>query len=190
MARQSDQSECKLFALPPELRNAIYELAFTVHMEEPIELLSAIPPSNSFILTCRQIRDEAAGIYREACRSFWTTGHFVLTLDQDGKLVTASTIVHSATRDWEQMRNIVIIHENCTFHYMTEHGLWDCRSRVERLSFQSTFMSMAIPKKADATSISPNARLEFALYDTPGEAVLATGGHKAQMVNQIRTFIG
>ncbi|KAK5732836.1 hypothetical protein LTR17_010254 [Elasticomyces elasticus] len=186
MAKQSDQTECKLFTLPPELRNEIYELAFSIDSDKPIALLLAVPPSNSFILTCRQVRDEAAGIYREAYQAFWTKGHFVLTLarrDEDELLVIASIIIRSATQDWEQMRSIMISYKSHTFHYLPEHRLWEYRSAGPK-----RFGSMVIPENADATSILPDMRLSYKSHRTLDEALLAAKGRRGPMVNQLRTF--
>ena len=58
-------------ALPAEIRNEIYGLAFTDNAVEPINLCHAYPPSKALLLTCHQINNEAAGIYRDANKSYW-----------------------------------------------------------------------------------------------------------------------
>ncbi|KAK5678614.1 hypothetical protein LTS10_009058 [Elasticomyces elasticus] len=196
MIKTSDQSQCRLFTLPAELRNGIYELAFTVDMEEPIELLSAVPPANSLILTCRRVYDEAAGIYRGAYRAFWTVGHFRLTDDNDGRPVEAHTIVRSATRDWDRMCNIVVDCHDCTFNYLSEHGLWKYRSKQPEgglhgmvVPYNASFGKMVLPENADATSLRPYVRLEYHYRDTLGEALKAAmKGRRGPMINQLCTL--
>ncbi|KAK1059684.1 hypothetical protein LTR74_012415 [Friedmanniomyces endolithicus] len=65
------------FTIPPELRNHIHGMVFEFPAGE-INLLEADPPSKSILLACRQIHDEATGLYKSAYRSYWTTSHFEL----------------------------------------------------------------------------------------------------------------
>ena len=65
-----------LQTLPAELRNHIYELAFTSDQEEPIHLCKAAPPSEALQLTCHQVYNEASQIYRAAYRQYWSSSHF------------------------------------------------------------------------------------------------------------------
>ncbi|KAK4895327.1 hypothetical protein LTR27_006670 [Elasticomyces elasticus] len=184
-AKALDQSRRRLFTLPAELRNEIYELAFTMELDKQIELFSAVPPSNSLILTCRQVCDEAAGIYRQAYRAFWTMGHFMLTVSKR-ELVTASNFIQAATRDWEQMRNIMVRSNIFAYHYMPEHGVWECRSECPTAR---RFGTMVVPKHTDATSMLPNKRLRYKAHGTLDEALLKAEGRRGRMVNQLRTFV-
>ncbi|KAK5719257.1 hypothetical protein LTR15_007780 [Elasticomyces elasticus] len=185
MAKTSNQSQCGLFTLPAELRNGIYELAFSSEdSDKPIELLSAVPPSNNLVLTCHQVCDEAAGIYREAYRAFWTMSHFKLSLNDDGRPVAAHSIVRSATRDWEQMRNIVVHCLSCTFHYVPEHSLWEYRSWATK-----RYTSLVIPENTDSTSMLLDTRLHYRSHDTLDEALLKAKGRRGRMVNQLHTLL-
>ena len=82
MASQTDTMDnvCHFLRLSPELRNSIYELAFT-GTDIPnvgINLLEASAPSNSLLLTCQEIYYEARGIYKHAYRDYWRLNAFVI----------------------------------------------------------------------------------------------------------------
>ena len=58
-----------LLKLAAELRNTIYELAFTPDHDDDsigVELVEATGPSKALLLTCREIYDEARGIHKQA----------------------------------------------------------------------------------------------------------------------------
>ncbi|KAK0272980.1 hypothetical protein LTR91_003141 [Friedmanniomyces endolithicus] len=74
---QDDSRTPKLFAIPPEVRNKIYELAFEGPSGE-IDLLEARPPSKSLLRACRQMHEEAKGLHKSAHQRFWSTSRFVL----------------------------------------------------------------------------------------------------------------
>lgn len=54
-----DPTQVPLLALPPELGNAVYELAFDGAVLEVYQPLT----SPSLLLTCKQINDEALSIF-------------------------------------------------------------------------------------------------------------------------------
>ena len=70
-----------LQTLPAELRNKIYELAFTCDTEEDetTDLCTAQPPNKALTLVSRQLYNEASGIYRDNYRRFWTESNFTIT---------------------------------------------------------------------------------------------------------------
>ncbi|CAK1356834.1 unnamed protein product [Cercospora beticola] len=79
------ESECLfLDMLPAEMRNNIYELVYANDTSEDneIDLLNAEPPSNALILACREIHDEATGIYKSSYREFWSQSTFSLPYPQ------------------------------------------------------------------------------------------------------------
>ena len=77
-ARTQGDEECRLRALPAELRNAIYELSFTTNDDNDVDLFKAAPPSKSLLLTCHEIYREARLICREAYRQYWTDTDFAI----------------------------------------------------------------------------------------------------------------
>ncbi|PPJ51648.1 hypothetical protein CBER1_08825 [Cercospora berteroae] len=99
-APSASQNDCLfLNKLPAELRNEIYELAFTSHDDEveidlsdfdpprnsllstkgEVDLSKAEPPNISLLSTCRQIQSEATQLYQRANHQYWTDTHFVVT---------------------------------------------------------------------------------------------------------------
>ncbi|KAK5678615.1 hypothetical protein LTS10_009059 [Elasticomyces elasticus] len=133
MPETSDQSGCRLFGLPAELRILIYELAFT-SASEPIKLLDAAPPSKALILTCRQAYNEAAALHRAACLSFWPNSEFVTVMDTEARLVdgrTGTCVARSARPEWEKIRHLTIRFERFSsrwsLHQIPEHKIWERR---------------------------------------------------------------
>ncbi|KAK5121280.1 hypothetical protein LTR85_005446 [Meristemomyces frigidus] len=82
-AGSAPTGECLLLKLPPELRNLIYELAFTTAADagEPINIINGRHPSPSLVLTCSQMYSEALGIYKQLWTRYWATSKFVLDAD-------------------------------------------------------------------------------------------------------------
>ena len=87
------QTDCPIFSFARELRDMIYVYAFTPNLQAPnegnpptVELgdLATTVSSSAFLLTCRQVEQEAAAIFRAAQRSFWKDGTvFSLDLSDD-----------------------------------------------------------------------------------------------------------
>lgn len=77
-------SSCLLTELSAEMRNHIYELAFTPDTDsaQQIAIEATSPPSKALLLTCKQINSEARGLYKSAYRSYWTDVHFTLDLEK------------------------------------------------------------------------------------------------------------
>lgn len=96
-AKRSD-----LLALPAELRNTIYELAFTTDYDdgETIDLLTAKFP-NEGLLICHQIYNEACQIYKAKRRTFWATSSLVLDLQRT--LISKSIFALLNTSDVEHI---------------------------------------------------------------------------------------
>ncbi|CAK1356838.1 hypothetical protein CB0940_11968 [Cercospora beticola] len=98
-ALSASQNDCLVLnKLPAELRNEIYELAFTVDDDEveidlsdfgpprspplltkgEVELSKARPPNNALLSTCHQIQSEATQLYKRASHKYWTDTHFFI----------------------------------------------------------------------------------------------------------------
>lgn len=75
---------CRLLSLAPELRNEIYELAFTCN-DAKIDLPTAAPPSSALLRCCRQIHCEAEQIFQDSVRQYYTKGHFRLLFEHKGE---------------------------------------------------------------------------------------------------------
>ena len=74
-------AQTTLQTLPAELRNRIYELAFTcdTQEDETTDLCTACPPNKALTLVSRQLYNEASGIYRDSYRRFWAESDFTIT---------------------------------------------------------------------------------------------------------------
>ena len=71
---------CPLLELAAELRNSIYELAFTLDDDNGIGVLleDAAGPSKALLLTCRQIYSEARIIHKQAYQCYWRQTLFIV----------------------------------------------------------------------------------------------------------------
>ena len=71
------QQPCHLLALPPELRNNIYEAIFSSNHPTldilDIGLASVYAPNPAITTTCAQIQHETRGLFQRALALFWHT---------------------------------------------------------------------------------------------------------------------
>ena len=86
------QTQSPIFSLARQLRDMIYVYAFTSNLNAPTNgspptvELGALPiaaPSSGFLLTCRQVEDEATAFHRAAQRSFCKDNVFSIDLSDD-----------------------------------------------------------------------------------------------------------
>ena len=79
---QKTTATSRLLSLPSELRNRIWELAFTPNIKTMqdgmLDLVTAKKPKPTLLLTCKQIYTEAYKLYTEARESFWTSTSFYI----------------------------------------------------------------------------------------------------------------
>jgi hypothetical protein len=115
------QQNCKLLALPAELRNCIWTLSFT-HDESPINLFTALTtkgPSGNLLITCHQIHDEAVKIYKQARMDYWSTGRFELHFD------TSKDRIACVSDARLKQINHLTIHGRIESYIFTS-GAWSC----------------------------------------------------------------
>ncbi|KAK5737829.1 hypothetical protein LTR17_006477 [Elasticomyces elasticus] len=76
----ANQGEAGLLTIPPELRNAIYELIYDSPTPTgSVQLLEASSPSEAILLVCKQIFDEAKELYKDRCQQYWRNTHFTFS---------------------------------------------------------------------------------------------------------------
>ncbi|KAK4950884.1 hypothetical protein LTR10_010877 [Elasticomyces elasticus] len=187
MAETSDQSGCRLFGLPAELRLYIYGLAFT-SASSPIKLLDAAPPSRALILTCRQAYNEAAALHRAACLSFWPDSQFETVLDTEARLVdggTGACVARSARPEWEKIRHLTIRFERFSsrwsLHQIPGHKICERRfDGVPRHGFSCLVPNTVV-----------NGKPGYVEYDTLHEAKIRLSGHGGYTIAEhILRFVG
>ena len=75
---------CRLLALPPELRNSIYEFTFALDSERDLFTANCrLATAAALLHTCHQIQTEATSIYEEACDRSLKSTHFVIDIGSD-----------------------------------------------------------------------------------------------------------
>ncbi|KAK4890141.1 hypothetical protein LTR27_011133 [Elasticomyces elasticus] len=67
----------RFLQLPPELRNAVYELVFDFQPSH-VDLLEASPPSKAFLQACHQTYAEAKVFYNIQFRRYWSETDFAI----------------------------------------------------------------------------------------------------------------
>ena len=131
--RVTDVACSSLLALPAELREHVYHLAFSPSSrpEEPISLLHAQPPKKYLLLVCKQICREASAIYRTAYRQYWLDSTFALEHRQT-EYQSVNTLRSHLLLDHIPLSRIkhlrVITSDSHTWHLVHRGGAW----RVER----------------------------------------------------------
>lgn len=113
--------------MPAELRNEIYELAFS-RDEDPsqeVQLFDASPPRKGLLLSCHQIYNESKDYYIQAYQKYWRTSKFTVL----AKHANAEQIEQAHFKK-EDVNNINTLHLNiesennprsrscpCAYHY-------------------------------------------------------------------------
>ena len=115
---------CRLLNLPPELRNDIYELAFTFSCESHVDVPQPMLPSKALLLTCRQIYREAADLYKASFRHFWTTSKFVV--EDATRALALDHVSQLNERNIEHVKDIVV-YSGEDISLTLQNGIWtDC----------------------------------------------------------------
>ncbi|KAK5737837.1 hypothetical protein LTR17_006485 [Elasticomyces elasticus] len=73
-------SPSRLLALPPEIRNVIWDLAFGGFIpRQAVYPANAVPPRKALLLSNRQIFNEAKGLYSARYLEYWKLTRFSIT---------------------------------------------------------------------------------------------------------------
>jgi hypothetical protein len=72
----TDEKQGPLLALPPELRNDIYELVFSDLVIDFTQTNTTTATSTSLLRTCTQIRNEALNIFYHKT-TFWAQSSYI-----------------------------------------------------------------------------------------------------------------
>ncbi|KAK4631801.1 hypothetical protein CLAFUW4_03448 [Fulvia fulva] len=105
-------SSSRLLQPPAELRNSIYQLCVAQRQTDPVDLRHATPPSKAFLLTCRQIHEEAQGLYRSAYRNYWRTLRFIIECGHNTHAKLDKTLISRIpTIDLEHIQHLTITQE-------------------------------------------------------------------------------
>ncbi|KAK5678575.1 hypothetical protein LTS10_009019 [Elasticomyces elasticus] len=92
-----------LLAIPPEIRNFIYELVFSIHRRGLVDLLDSAPPSKSILFTCREIYTEAAKMHKHAYQDYWRNTPFSLATK---RLPPSSWDVNFSLQELSKVRHL------------------------------------------------------------------------------------
>ncbi|KAK5121166.1 hypothetical protein LTR85_005650 [Meristemomyces frigidus] len=105
----TDDIPCRLLNRPAELRNRIYELAFTTDIDTGvgIALGTAAGPSKALVITCRQIYSEARTLHEQASRQYWKHSTFVL--DQRPRICARSKIQALGVENVNAITSLILL---------------------------------------------------------------------------------
>lgn len=98
-------SGSRLLSLAPELRNRIYRFTLLERDQIEIEAGVSIPLPPSLLQTCRQIRQEASGIYYEESRFRFTIHDYDATLHVRWTKCFRSKTRTRHSKIWVRFRN-------------------------------------------------------------------------------------
>ena len=118
-----DPPKCHVLALPPELRNRIYDFTFESDAKEPVDLLCVNPPTKAILLTCRIINKEASSMQRHAYVRYWSTTAFHVTTDLEKHIrsptETALPVLSDADLDHitNMEESLASKHDGVTWHF-------------------------------------------------------------------------
>ncbi|KAK3623548.1 hypothetical protein LTR56_021511 [Elasticomyces elasticus] len=93
----------RLLALPPEIRNAIWELSFS-GTDRMVDLFESHAPSSDLLLACLQIYEEAKGFWPGKRGEYFSTTNFTITSPTSVLQVPASL----SARDITAIRHIKV----------------------------------------------------------------------------------
>ncbi|KAK4892023.1 hypothetical protein LTR27_009373 [Elasticomyces elasticus] len=201
---ETGQGGSLFFSLPAELRNVIYELALSADSQEPIDLLSACPPSNDMVTTCRQAYNEAASIHHAARLRYYSTNHFFIVavymtalevephawnanafLEKETLRSIVDGLASAESSGWHETQNITVTIQfgTCRMIYrlLPQLGAWE-----------KTMVQLPIgavpPKKMGytrVTRLSTGGRFLETLQDVPAVATLPQGQFTLSMKEQL-----
>ncbi|KAK5676486.1 hypothetical protein LTS10_010787 [Elasticomyces elasticus] len=127
------QSACRLFALPPELRNSIYELTFELPTDKIKLLRASRPAGKPLLLTCRLMYNEVRGLWRTFYRRYLLETKF--TLHRRAKSLRMRDFME---RDLARVRHItLVVSEVANNGFLDPGPLIQLANRVGRLEFSS-----------------------------------------------------
>ncbi|KAK4950912.1 hypothetical protein LTR10_010905 [Elasticomyces elasticus] len=106
-------SPSRLLALPPEIRNSIWELSFS-GTNHTVDLLTCHPPSLDLLLASRQVYEEAKGFWPGRRREFFSSTSFSVTR---GKKVNVKAISFT-DNDVKHIKDISLYVRGCNIRHL------------------------------------------------------------------------
>ncbi|KAK5744167.1 hypothetical protein LTR17_002197 [Elasticomyces elasticus] len=103
-AGTADQ-QCPLLSIAPEIRNNIYELAFTSNAPEA-DFFKPAPPTKALLLSCKQIWQEAKGLHKSAYRAYYNSTTFVI---EQGAITEPAYEMPCTDEDLSHMRHVELL---------------------------------------------------------------------------------
>lgn len=147
---RSSPSTCLLTSLPPELRNNIYELIFSVAGKEERHLFKAKPPPKALLSTSRHINKETAAMYRAAYRNCWSCSRFTV-MDPAQMTCSYNELANQFEgRDIKHIKSLRLLRKDRS-QMVLQEGLWR-EAVVDALSGVSVPKRYLIMPAKDATT--------------------------------------
>ncbi|KAK3672718.1 hypothetical protein LTR78_007304 [Recurvomyces mirabilis] len=122
MASPKNIRVCHILQLPPELRNAIFETAYTVTPAEKRPLFQRDGLSWELLLTCRQIYKEALGIREQAHHTYWSQKALVADKVLVGTTVPQLGLLRN--KDITSITSIWLAHDEFGERTVFDRGVW------------------------------------------------------------------
>lgn len=123
------QRVCHFLHLPSELRNTIYELSFSHHIDsnDEVNLLTEAPPTPALTMVCKQVHRESRAMYLHKFKQFWHSSNFVIdaSIFPTGWHVRPQ-LLRSPDKEWGHITNLraVLNGENGAYHAHMKKDAW------------------------------------------------------------------
>ncbi|KAK5719267.1 hypothetical protein LTR15_007790 [Elasticomyces elasticus] len=142
------EQQCALLSLSPEMRNKIYELAFTSNAPE-VDSFKPAPPTKALLLSCKKVWQEAKGLHKAAYRTYYESTTFVIEHSE----VTKTTYDMPCTdEDLSHMRNVALLTTAGGIMDRFAQKIWigkcfddDQQVRLERSTLQARYWHEKLP---------------------------------------------
>ena len=165
---RSGSSKCHLFELSPELRNTIYRLALVSNNTIEVGAADAPPMDPPLLMTCRQIRREARGIYYQENAMNFTT------LDYDVRKIVTWLDRSPAHHDlYANARLTLSVTNQYTICWYNLHN-WTYMYRKGRITRLTLASSSLATGRDSIHATNSDRRQASGLFDV-AEAHLAAG---------------
>ncbi|KAK3681861.1 hypothetical protein LTR37_020820 [Vermiconidia calcicola] len=155
---QTSSTTCHLLSLPAELRNWIWDLAFTADTREgsEVDLITATGPSRAILATCHQVQNEAISSYHSAIPAWWKTTKFTVPRQPTEEKRTAIKLLDDVKLKLVTTLRVRGPELSCNF----DNGIWSCECRSSN-KLMTTGHRGGCPRKA----LKVNTRVIDSLVD-------------------------
>ncbi|KAK3620365.1 hypothetical protein LTR56_023451 [Elasticomyces elasticus] len=147
--------QCALLSLSPEMRNKIYEFAFTSNAPA-VDFFKPTPPTKALLLSCKQIWQEAKGLHKAAYRTYYESTTFVI---EHSEVEKTTYDMPCTDEDLSHMRHVALLTTAGRMMDRFAEKVWmwkpfesDQQLRLERSTLQAYWHERVPPPESRTAS--------------------------------------